>query len=1053
MCSRPSPRMRRASSLRALFLAATLAGAAEGSLHAQTPDLASVAGTITGESGPLAQANVLLLLNNRTVRHAVTDSSGTFRWVSIPPDGDYVLAVSRLGYRTRRLYAFVLEAGQARTVALALELAPVLLPGVSAEATGVKVDTRSAAVSMEIPQLAVQLMPLAHDPKEAVRLTPGARPEQVWGGSNIQANNYQIDGLAANHPGLGGDLVEPSLNWIERIEVKGLGAGAEYGNFQGGIVNIVTKRGTNERQGSFRSTLESHLLNGSNLVRTEIGSEVDQRYDLAGDVGGPIVRDRLFYFLAGDVIRRDARAQNHFLGGGRYIGEPEAQRQTKLFGKLTWKPGVHDVVEGSAGRLDDNTDRYQLTGYETPAASWRYRNPTTFGSFSWTRVWAGWSTTEAKLNAFDRNERQLPYAGQNVPGMQFFALRPPALAFDNAPVTLTHHPTSLSGSLTWSLGARVGGLEQVLKLGLEESRGTFTDQRTRNGALTWRPTRRAGVDPADPTTWPMQPEPFIATTWGGEVDLHAQVENTAAFAQGTLALGPRLVLTPGIRWGRWSGWLLPHGAASERFLALRDNAWDPRLGLVANPLGDGSLLAKVHWGRYHQSMVAQFFDRVQGGDVFSNEETWFYYGPSFTDPAKTFTIAQRDSLASSHTFVKQSEIVLNETGKVGAYRQPYVDQWVVSLEKAFGTAVKMKATYVKRANHDMVAVVDVNAGSNYTAFDNVTVLDPDGNPLAFSGGNVFLNRVYLPNFVLKQRLLCKADGSCPDGPHEKFPLPPGMSIADTAHLTWNPQYVLTNAPNAERRFDQLQLVLELAQPTWGGNLSWVLTRLKGNLDNVSGYDDPSQYSAGPYVRVNEGVNAYGYLPNFSGSELKVSVYGMLPGKLRGGVYYTEANGDHYSPVFTLSGMGFYRYMANRSATGNWLPWSGGSIAPPPPIGGQIGGQELDYRFFWPLEGHNQFTGPRGAPTMPSRTRLDVHLEREVPWPVKHASVLLDVFNVANSGAPTRLNPSVNNGINYFYFLAPQGGSYYPPIDPNQYYEAVLQRVPPRTVRLGVSVAF
>ncbi len=1049
MCSRRPPRIRRASSLRALFLAGTLLGPAAGVAHAQTPDLASVSGTITGESGPLAQANVLLLLNNRTVRQATTDSTGGFRWVNITPDGDYVLAVSRLGYRTRRLYAFTLEAGQARTVALALELAPIPLPGLSAEAIGVKVDTRSAAVSMEIPQLAVQLMPLAYDPKEAVRLTPGARPEQVWGGSNIQANNYQIDGLAANHPGLGGDLIEPSLNWVERIEVKGLGAGAEYGNFQGGVINIVTKRGTNERTGSFRSTLESHLLNGSNLVPTEIGSEVAQRYDLSGDIGGPIVRDRLFYFLAGDLIRRDARAQNHFLTGGKYIAQPEAERQTKLFGKLTWKPGVHDVVEASGGRLDDNTDRYELTGYETPAASWRYRNPTTFGSLSWTRAWAKWSTTEAKLNAFDRKERQLPYGGQDMPGMQFFALRPPALAFNNAPTTLTHHPTSVSGSLTWSLGARIAGLDQIVKLGVEESRGSFTDQRTRNGGLTWRPTRRVGVDPADPTTWPMQPEPFIATTWGGEVDLHAQVENTAAFAQATLALGPRLVLTPGIRWGRWSGWLFPHGDASARFLALRDNAWDPRAGLVANVLGDGSLLAKVHWGRYHQSMVAQFFDRVQGGDVFTNEETWFYYGPSFSDPAKTFTPAQRDALAASHQFVKTSEIVLNETGPVSAYRQPYVDQWVVSLEKAFGTSVKAKATYVNRANHDMVALVDVNAASNYTAFDNVTVLDPNGNPLAYNGGNVFLNRVYIPNFVLKERLICRAEVACPDG----LPVP-GMTIADTAHLTWNPHYVLTNAPNAKRRFDQLQLVLELAQPAWGGNISWVLTRLKGNLDNVSGYDDPSQYSAGPYVRINEGINAYGYLPNYAGSELKVSVYGMLPWRFRGGIYYTEATGDHYSPVFTLSGMGFYRYMADRSATGNWLPWSGGSIAPPPKEPSQIGGEELDYRFFWPLEGHNEFTGPRGASTLPGRVQLDLHLEREIPGPVKHTSVLLDVFNVMNSGAVTKLNPSVNNGINYYYFLAPeQGGSYYPPIDPNQYYEAVLQRVPPRTVRLGLSVAF
>lgn len=1019
--------------LRALpALACTLALGVPAHAAAQSPDDAAVSGVVLGEAGPLAHANVVLLLDARTIRYATTDSTGTFRWERIAPDQDYTLSVRRLGYRMRTLYSFALRAGETRTVTVRLELRPVALPGVSAEAAGVKVDARSAAVATEIPQLAVQLMPLAHDPKEAVRLTPGARPEQVWGGSNIQANNYQLDGLSANHPGIGGDLVQPSLNWIERIEVKGLGAGAEYGNFQGGVVNIVTRRGTNERQVSFRSSMESHALNASNLVSTEIGSEVESRYDLSGDVAGAIVRDRLFYFVAGDLIRRDARALNHFLTGGRYIGEPDAQRQTKVFGKLTWKPGSRDVVEGTAGRIDDHTERYGLTGYETPAASWRYTSPTLFSTLSWTRLWARWSTMEAKLNGFDRDERQLPYGGADMPGMQLFALRPPVQAFNNAPLTLVHHPSSMSGSLTWSLGLRTGGLDQILKLGIEQSRGSFTDQRQRNGGMTWRPTRRGDLNPDDPATWPFSSAPFIASTWGGEVDLHAQVENTAAFAQAGLALGPRLVLTPGIRWGRWSGWLLPHGDASARFLALRDREWDPRIGLVANPFGDGSFLAKLHWGRYHQSMVAQFFDRVRGGDVFTNEETWFYYGPGFSDPATHFSAAQRDSLAASHVFTKQSQIVLNETGPVGEYRQPYVDQWVLSLEKAFGTSVKMKGTYVRRANHDMVALVDVNRATNYTAFDNVYVLDANGDPLLFAGSSVFLNRVYVPNFVLRQRLLCKADADCIDVPGV-----PGMTLKDTARLSWNPQYVLTNAPDARRRFDQLQMVLEVAQPTWGGSVSWVLTRLMGNLDNVSGYDDPAQYSAGPYVRVNEGVNAYGYLPNYSGSELKISVYGMLPWKFRGGIYYTEANGDHYSPVFTLSGMGFYRYFVNRQATYH--------------TPGGTGGQELDYRFFASMEGHNEFTGPRGGPTMAERTQLDFHLEHAIPGPVKHASLALDVFNFMNSNAVTKLNTSVNNGINYYYFLTPPIG--YARIDANQYYEAVLQRMPPRTLRLGLNVAF
>jgi len=144
------------------------------------------------------------------------------------------------------------------------------------------------------------------------------------------------------------------------------------------------------------------------------------------------------------------------------------------------------------------------------------------------------------------------------------------------------------------------------------ARGSFLDQRLRNGGMTWRPNRRRSVDPTDPATWPFSSSNFIPATWGGEVDLHAAVENTAGYAQASLGLGQRLVITPGLRWGRWSGWLLPHGDEAGRFLAMRDAGWDPRLGFIFDITGNGTSLLKAHWGRYHQSMVAQFFDRVEG---------------------------------------------------------------------------------------------------------------------------------------------------------------------------------------------------------------------------------------------------------------------------------------------------------------------------------------------------------------------------------------------------------------------------------------------------------
>ena len=111
---------------------------------------------------------------------------------------------------------------------------------------------------------------------------------------------------------------------------------------------------------------------------------------------------------------------------------------------------------------------------------------------------------------------------------------------------------------------------------------------------------------------------------------------------------------------------------------------------------------------------------------------------------------------------------------------------------------------------------------------------------------------------------------------------PGMTFADTLNLTWDPDYVLTTAPDGRREFSQVQFNLEVEQPTFGGSLSFVWTALKGNLDNVSGYMDPEGYGAGPYVHVNEYTNSYGTLENFANIEMKASVWGNLPWQLRGG---------------------------------------------------------------------------------------------------------------------------------------------------------------------------
>lgn len=1016
-----------ATLLVALGVALGLALGAPAGASAQSAALLVRVGTA---EGPLADALVEVVYRGATLGRAVSDGSGRARLAGLAA-GTYVVRVEALGYRTLEVEGVRLLPGAVQALEVELEVAPIAVEGLTVRAERVQIRRETTEFSTQVDEKAILLLPMAREAEDLIALTPGARPGHVWGGANAQANNYRIDGLSANHPGLGGELLKPSLNWIERLEVRGLGAGADQGGFQGGVIDVTTKRGTNLFQGSIRTTFEHAGLSASNLVATEIGAEVAGRADVEAEARGALVRDRLFYYVSGERVEENRRALNHLRQvDGRYAPMREGRTESKAFGKLTWTPGPSDVVEVSAAFTDVTADDYGVSGYEASGATHRYASPTWFVNGSLTRVLGDRGVVEARVNHFRRDERYDPHQGTGVPGVRTFALTPPFTAYGNAPLALRSAPSSTSASLLGTFRARTGTLEHTLKLGVEHTRGTFLDRRERSGGLTWLAANLRSFDPDDPRTWSHRTSTWVASKWGGEVHLDADVANSAAFAQSTLSLGSRVIVSPGIRWNEWRGWLTPRSGA--RFRAVQATGWDPRVGVSVDLLGDGTLVTKAHWGRYHQSLISQMFDRVEGADVFTNEEYWYYTAGDLTDPTRTFTREERDALALQGKFRKDAEVILNETGPIDGYRQPHVDQWLVGLEKQVGDWLKFEAVYARRSNKDMVALVDRNRATNYTVFRDVRVYDSGLGLVPFAGGSVYLRELWIPNHTILERLRCLADrGPC------TLPVP-GMALGDTLGLTWNPDHVLTTAPDARRDFRQLQLTMEIALPEWGASLSYVNTGLEGNLDNVSGYADPSSYDAGPYVRVNEGVNSFGTLENFADHELKVSVWGVLPWNVRGGAFWTLRSGDHYSPQFQLYGLGFFRYKVDTGALLKGLRT-------------ERPGQELDYMLMWPLEGHRVFVGPRGRPMLPGQSILDLRAERMFVWRGRDLAVSADVFNVLGSRSVTALNSMVNNGPDYGFNVS--YSLFSPGIAPNQYYQAPQRRVAPRTLRLGVAAYF
>ena len=968
-----------------------------------------VEGRVIDAAGrPLAYAEVSVVR-----ARATSDADGAWRIAHLEP-GRYRISVRRLGYRPSEQEVQV-ESGRTAQVSFVLELVPFTLDSLVVSAPPSSISTTDAELGTKLTVSEISLLPSTFDLRQLIAITPGARPDQIWGGASDQANSYSLDGTAINHPGLGGAVLLPSPSWIETLEVRGLGAGADVGSAQGGLVEVVTLAGRNVLEGALRTSFETERLNGSNLIPGEIGSELASRRELDGHVRGPLVRDRLHFALFGHVIRQGQQVLDH-LGAtpGGFVAQPPSFEETRGLAKLSWKPSGRDLVEGSLMGRHQTGDRVGETGYEAADATDRLRQWNLTASLTWQRSWSPRSALTVRLGGFVAREWHDPYNGPSAPSIELLTeVNPPR--YQNAIFRSAAAPSSVGLTATWTGRGRLAGLEHEVKLGGEYTLGGWYYERRRNAGMTWRPLRVVGFDPAIPSTWAYLDA--IPTGWGGDVLIDSDVKNAALFVQEQIGILPWLRFNPGLRYGWWTGDLTTPGG--QPFTAVRDAALEPRIGVVAELNALGGLVVKAHWGRYHQPMFAALFDRVVGAGAYSNEEIWSYLGAAPGSPTQTFTPGQRDSLAGLGMFRFDETVQVDQAGRVEQYRQPYMEQTVLSVERALGSRWKVGVAYIHRRNRDMVALVDRNIASNYTVVENVMVLDRFGRQVEFGGQPLVLERLAISNedILYVQDLLRRGELTDPNVLYA----PPGMTPAELAALRYDPDFVLTKIPEATRRFGHLQLRVDARYRTWWAGASATLSTLQGNYNVVTGPDDYTAGGPGPWVRLNEQYNFFGALNNQSRFDGKVYLGGLLPGRFRGGVFFSYASGDRVTPTMPISGL----------LTEFAVPVP--SLSTP----GALDTLLFQRLLFRSESGHRIFIQPRGSYRYEGRASLDVHLERSFPRGRTEIVLVVDGFNVLGDQSVTGIQTEVNAIAGFI----------------GSDYGRVRSRVPPRTLRLGAGVRF
>jgi hypothetical protein len=287
----------------------------------QSVDFASVSGRITDPQGAVvvgAEISARQVATNVTTE-TMTDSAGRFRFPHLKV-GPYELTVRVQGFAdlTRSL---ILTGGSAFDLSLTLAIASVdTNVTVSGDAT--LLETARSQIAGTVPQVEIQNLPMnGRNFLDLALLVPGVSPTNIGStqlfaetsavpGQGISiasqrnlSNSFIVDGLSANDDAAGLSGIPYGVDAVEQFQVVTSGGQAELGRALGGYVSVVTKSGTNALHGAAYDFVRDDNLNAANALSGKKLPMNQQQY--GGSVGGPVARDRTFYFANFEQRRLD----------------------------------------------------------------------------------------------------------------------------------------------------------------------------------------------------------------------------------------------------------------------------------------------------------------------------------------------------------------------------------------------------------------------------------------------------------------------------------------------------------------------------------------------------------------------------------------------------------------------------------------------------------------------------------------------------------------------------------------------------------------------------
>jgi hypothetical protein len=659
-------------------------------VFSQSRETGAIRGVVTDEQNtPLPGVSVTLTgASMMGIRTFVTDAMGEFRFPAIPP-GDYQLKFELQGFGT--LIREKIRVNTTATVTFDVQLKPAAVseevtviaqsPAVDVKST----ETASVTLSNEI----LRNIPNNQFTSNIVNMAPGVTGNVAFGASESTGIAYSMDGVNVADPDAGSAWVFSDYNIIEEAKVMGIGLPAEYGNFTGVIFNLVTKSGGNQLSGHFEFDFQGYQdtsafwqANNNQAYLTDfpdLTSPSNWLMDINGHLGGPIIKDKLWWYVGVQFYRTKNRP----------AGFPEDvdYKQPRFFAKLSSQLTPSLNMSAAFQRTKYQGKNRDAWANVLPEATVTQDSPDWLVSFSLTKILSPTTFFDVKTNYFEGIYYLDPavgydaYGHYNIDDDQFWGSAGYFLYCDRARfgtnASMTHYVENfIAGSHEFKFGAEVERSMSRNRYGYTGTGGPLGDH----------------IKYVDYYSYGYS-GPYLAYQYVG-YDNNTRYTRLEGFVQDNWQITKRLNLSLGARlsqnWGDVKGISGP---------VYKSHRIAPRLGFTFDILGDKSTILKAHYGQFTEAMLASYHDRMNPISSHSDyigyywdleSEDWVEW---FVDPATQYSM--------------DPDI-----------KHPYMTQWTVGIERELFKDTALSVTYINRRWNDIIGVVD--RAADYTE-DSVDV--------------------------------------------------------------------------------------------------------------------------------------------------------------------------------------------------------------------------------------------------------------------------------------------------------------------------------------------